>query len=272
MKRPSPEDASSVAHFTHNEYFKSAWIVQEVLNTHAPLLVSSDWGVAMHNLRWFQDKHNQEQVPEARLPADGCWVWEAGSRCFNTHAERLMFAARWQMIEEIAKAHIVTLRSLLGHFTDRHCFDPGSRVFAALNLPLVRKMDPQGYMKAEYAMSREDVLFIVFAFWERLCAADPLNHREGHCMNILLLLHNVLDIERSPTDLLRWLRELDRLKLKQNIDVLVLQSGREIDFLQDLIQNGRLAEKFCNQTPDGARRSNGVPLEKEWFERQRGSG
>jgi hypothetical protein len=88
-----------------------------------------------------------------------------------------------------------------------------------------------------------------------------------------LSLHNVLDIERSPTELLVWLREPDRLKRKQNTDVLVLRSGREIDcsgdFFQDLIQNGSIAEKFCSKTPEGASRSTGVPLEKEWFKEKR---
>jgi hypothetical protein len=70
MKSPSPEDAAAVARLTHNEYFKRAWIVQEVLNTYCLLLVSGDWGVAMNNLHWFHDKQNQEL--EAELQMDGC--------------------------------------------------------------------------------------------------------------------------------------------------------------------------------------------------------
>jgi hypothetical protein len=171
------------------------------------------------------------------------------------------------MSEEFADSHIVTLRSLLGQFTDRHCSDPRDRVFAVLNVPLVRKMDPHGYMKADYSLSREDVFFMVFAFWEMLYEARPLGHREGHCMNILQLLHNVLYIERSPTDLLVWLRDPDRLKRKQKIDVLVLPSGREIDcsgyFFQDLIQNGNIAQRFSSEIPNGASRSTGIPLSGE---------
>jgi hypothetical protein len=87
----------------------------------------------MNNLRWFHDKQNQEL--EAELPMDNCWVWDAGSRCFNTHAERLMFAVTWQMIGEFAEQHIVTLRSLLGQFTDRHCSDPRDRVCHGIRQP-----------------------------------------------------------------------------------------------------------------------------------------
>jgi hypothetical protein len=185
-----------------------------------------------------------------------------------------MFDIRWQSTPRLAGLHIVTLRSLLGHFTDKHCADPRDRVFAALNVPLVRKMDPHGYMKADCSLSQEDIFFMVFAFWEILYVKKPLNSRNEHCMNILQLLHNVLDIKRSPTDLLVWLREPDRLKRKQNIDMLLLRSGREIDCsadcFQDLIQNGHIAEKFCSETPDGASRSTGVPLEMEWFKGKRG--
>jgi hypothetical protein len=44
MESPSLEDAAAVARLTHNEYFKRVWIVQELLNTQCPLLVSGDWG------------------------------------------------------------------------------------------------------------------------------------------------------------------------------------------------------------------------------------
>jgi hypothetical protein len=88
---------------------------------------------------------------------------------------------------------IVTLRSLLGHFTDKHCSDPRDRVFAALNVPVVRKMDPHGYMKADYSLSREDIFFMVFAFWEMLDVMRPipLSSRKRDCVNILHLLHKL---------------------------------------------------------------------------------
>jgi hypothetical protein len=267
MKMPSPEDVTAVTRFTHNEYFKRAWIVQEVLNSHSDLLVSGDWGVAMNNLRWFHNKLSEER--EAQASMDGCWVWEVGSRRFNTHAERLMFNINWQITPEFADSHIVTLRSLLGQFTDRHCSDPRDKIFALLNLPRVRRMDPHGYMEADYSLSREDVFFMVFAYWEKLYVENSLNWGEGHCMNILQVLHNVLDIERSPTDLLLWLRDPFRLKRKENVDVLELHSGREVDcsgdYFQDLICNSRIANRFCRKTPDGARRSTKVLLEKEYF-------
>jgi hypothetical protein len=267
MESPSPEDIAAVTRLTHNEYFQRAWIVQEVLNTPCPLLVLGDWGIAMNNLRWFHNKLNEER--EAEPPADGCWVWDAENPHVNTHFERLMFDIQWGMTPEFANEDIVTLRSVLSHYADRHCADPRDRVFAALNLPLIRKMDPHGYMKADYSLSREDIFFMVFAFWEMIYTKNPLNSREGHCMNILQLLHNLLDIERGPTDLLLWLREPDRLKQKQNIDVLVLRSGREIDCsgdcFQDLIQNGDIAKKFCSETPDGAIRYLRVRPEREWF-------
>jgi len=272
MERPSPEDIAAVARLTHKEYFKRAWIVQEVLNTPCPLLVLGDWGITMNSLSWFHDKLNEEREEEP--PVDGCWVWDAGNPRVNTHAERLMFDITWQMNPFMAKAEIPTLTSLLCRFADRHCADPRDRVFAALNVPLIRKMDLHGFMKADYSLSREDIFFMVFAFWEMLYAKKPLNSREAHCMNMLQLLHNLLDIEQSPTDLLVWLREPERLKRKQNVDVLVLSSGREIDcsgdFFQDLIQSGDIAEKFCSEIPNYALRYNMVPPEREWFEGKRG--
>src|SRR5438034_6761541 len=109
----------------------------------------------MNNLRWFHDKKNEaknEELEAECFLADGCWVWDAVNPHFNTHAEQLMFDIRWQMTPEFAKADIVTLRSLLSHFADRHCANPRDRVFAALNVPLIRKMDPHGYMKADYSL------------------------------------------------------------------------------------------------------------------------
>ena len=68
------------------------------------------------------------------------------------------------MIEEFSEQHIVPLRTLLGQFMDRHCYDSRDRVFSILNLSLVYKINLHGYMKADYSLSREDVFFIVFAF------------------------------------------------------------------------------------------------------------
>jgi hypothetical protein len=96
-----------------------------------------------------------------------------------------MFEIRLQMTPMFAEAHIITLRSLLGHFMNKHCADPRNGVSAALNAPIVRKMDPHRYMKADYSLSREDIFFIVFAFWEMLYVENPLNNQEGHRMNIL---------------------------------------------------------------------------------------
>jgi hypothetical protein len=87
-----------------------------------------------------------------------------------------MFAVTWQMIKEVAEGHIVTLRSLLSQFIDRHCSNPRDRVFAILNLLRVRKMDLHRYIKADYLLLREDVFFMVFAFWEMLYVENPLNH------------------------------------------------------------------------------------------------
>lgn len=270
MKTPSPEEAAAVARLTHNEYFKRAWIIQEVLNTKHPLLVSGDLSIAMYNLRWFCDKM---QEPETEPPIDGSWVWEPGSGRFSTHAERLIFHQRWQENSIFDKTHNTTLRSLLSLFADTHCSDPRDKVFAVLNLPRIRAMDPHGYMKADYSFSREDVFFMVFGFWEMLYHEKPLDLGEEHCLNILQILHEVLEIERSPTDLLLWLREPGRLKRKQEIDVLVLGSGREIDCsgpcFQDLIQNRGVAKEFCSETPNGASTFNSFPLEREWLKGKR---
>jgi hypothetical protein len=54
MESPSPEDAAAVARLTHNEYFKRAWIVQEVLNTHSPLLVLGDWRIDMNKTLGYE--------------------------------------------------------------------------------------------------------------------------------------------------------------------------------------------------------------------------
>jgi hypothetical protein len=67
MESPSSEETAAVTRLIYSEYFKREWIVQEVLNTHGALMVLDDWGIAMKNLRWFQDKINQELEAERFL-------------------------------------------------------------------------------------------------------------------------------------------------------------------------------------------------------------